>query len=91
MDEGKCSSCRAPVLWVVTKAGKRMPLDPEPDAEAGNVLVCNGVDAELYDTIRGRAVVLRDAAAIAERGVGTPLYVSHFATCPNARQHRHRG
>jgi len=39
-----CSSCGAPILWVVTQAGKRMPLDPD----------------------------------------GT----THFATCPNADEHR---
>lgn len=30
LDKGKCSSCGAPVLWVVMGSGKRMPLNPEP-------------------------------------------------------------
>ena len=25
-----CSSCGAPLVWVVTKAGRPMPCDPEP-------------------------------------------------------------
>ena len=24
---GSCSSCRAPIVWIITKAGKRMPVD----------------------------------------------------------------
>lgn len=26
-----CSSCAAPLLWVVTQEGKRMPLDAKPE------------------------------------------------------------
>lgn len=26
-----CRSCRAPVVWVITKAGKRMPVNPDTD------------------------------------------------------------
>ena len=26
-DHGSCSSCSAPIRWVVTKAGKRMPIN----------------------------------------------------------------
>lgn len=33
-----CRSCGAEVLWAKTRAGKAMPVDPEPTAE-GNVLV----------------------------------------------------
>lgn len=28
LDRGTCRSCGAPVVWVVTARGKRMPLDP---------------------------------------------------------------
>ena len=27
-NSGSCRGCDAPILWVVTKKGKRMPLDP---------------------------------------------------------------
>ena len=26
----ECKSCKAPILWVETKAGKKMPLDAKP-------------------------------------------------------------
>jgi hypothetical protein len=40
----ECRSCRAEIFWILTAAGKRMPVNPDG--------------------------------------------VSHFATCPNADQHR---
>lgn len=27
-EAAECGSCRAPINWIVTKAGKRMPVDP---------------------------------------------------------------
>lgn len=30
-ERGTCRSCNAPVLWVETESGKRMPLDAEPE------------------------------------------------------------
>lgn len=70
-----CRSCGAPVVWFPTVGGGRMPLDPaaRPD---GNVAVVDGV-----------AVVLgseRQALLAAE----APRYVSHFATCEQAGEHR---
>jgi hypothetical protein len=32
-----CTYCHQPVLWAITAAGKRQPLNPEPD-ELGNVV-----------------------------------------------------
>lgn len=32
----RCRSCGAEILWAVTKAGKRIPIDPEPEPY-GNV------------------------------------------------------
>lgn len=66
----RCRSCGAPIVWAVTAAGKRMPLDAEPVYAIGSgVVSLNG-----------------DEVAVVERP--RPLYVSHFATCPNADQHR---
>lgn len=73
------------VEWVLTVRGKRMPLDKLPDREKGNVLIATRRDADLYDTVPGRAVVLRDSAAHAERSVGHELFTSHFATSPARR------
>lgn len=71
-----CRSCSRPITWMVTPKNRRMPLDLEP-AESGNVRVLGDVAYTL------RAEELENARSQGER-----LYVSHFATCPNARQHR---
>lgn len=68
-----CKSCGAPVTWVLTTKGKRMPLDAVPVA-TGNVTVEDG-----YATVH---------AAIGLFVAPGPRYVSHFATCPQANQHR---
>lgn len=77
-DQAKCRSCGAPILWVVTTLGKRMPLDAEPHPDGNVSLVPAG------------AMVL--PAELVEQGkkIGSKRYRSHFATCPNAAQHRRR-
>lgn len=74
--DGTCRSCQAPMIWARTQAGRNIPLDPTPSPK-GNV--------EL--TADNFAVVLGGRAAD-ERRVDTDLYISHFATCPNASRHR---
>lgn len=37
-----CRSCGVEVVWVVTEAGKKMPVDAKP-TEKGNLLLENGV------------------------------------------------
>lgn len=79
----QCRSCRAPIVWSVTKhAGKRLPLNPKP-SPMGNVRV------ELNSSVLYAELVLAAyrEALLAE---GQPLYVSHFATCPNAKNWRNR-
>jgi hypothetical protein len=74
LDQQRCSSCRARILWAVSLAsGKPMPLDLEQKV-GGNVDVIDGVYARVVPA--------------AERT--RPLYVSHFATCPDAGEHRRR-
>lgn len=68
----RCSYCSAPLLWAETEGGKRIPLDPTP--------VSNG-NIELIGQGKARYVV-PDVNA-------TPMrHVTHFSTCPSARQHR---
>lgn len=38
----ECKKCHAPIRWVETLNGKRMPLDQAPNP-AGNVVLRNGV------------------------------------------------
>ncbi len=62
----QCKSCGAPILWVETVNGKRMPLDERPAGRFA-VFVAGGTQ---------KVVEIREA------------YVSHFATCKFADQHR---
>jgi len=77
MSAGRCRSCLAPIVWVRTPAGRAMPVDPEPvrvrrDAEGTGTYVDPHVG-----TFRGTP---------SENG--DPAYVSHFATCPQAKTWR---
>lgn len=74
-----CRSCGATVDWVATDR-RKMPLDPCPDPKRGNVVRLSG----------DNALVLGHAEATERRARGDRLYLSHFATCPNADQHRKR-
>lgn len=79
MDKGKCRSCGAGILWVTMAAtGKKNPLDAIPDPEKGNV----------WKDLNGSWVVLRGTLRTQAMEQGEDLYLSHFATCPNSKQHR---
>lgn len=73
-----CKSCGAPVLWVHTSKGSRMPVDANGDGTATTVPNGNLI---LERTHEGKLIA-----------VGVPTgqgsHVSHFATCPNAASHR---
>lgn len=76
-----CRSCGAEIFWAETAGGKRMPVDADPVPD-GNVIVEDRPGDGL------RATVLEPGALMLD-DPGLPRYVSHFATCPNASQHRH--
>lgn len=78
MRRATCRSCGAAIVWTLTEAGRRMPVDLEP-ADDGTL--------RLEESQDGSAVVY----AFVVRGNVRPreeLYRSHFSTCPNATQHR---
>lgn len=68
-----CNYCTAPIMWLITSAGKRMPVDARPDPERGNVLRQGD-----------HAGVLGKNQAAAARALGTPLRLHHAVTCPFA-------
>jgi hypothetical protein len=72
-----CRSCGASIIWTLTPAGKRFPVDAEPDRESGTIFVRAGymrrLDGDELEEARAR-----DA----------PLYVAHWATCPQSRSWR---
>ena len=68
----RCRSCDAPIEWAITVKGSRIPLDPGED-DGGNIIVdVDGIAHVVGPGDNGRV----------------PRRRSHFATCPNAAQHR---
>ncbi len=74
----KCRSCRAPIRWVFTERGKKMPLDAEPTDE-GDIVLRDPPPGESDPT----GIVVAPAAFPDE-----PRYTSHFATCKQAGEWR---
>jgi hypothetical protein len=71
-----CKSCGATIRWAVTTNDRSMPLDPEPVPD-GNL--------EIIGTRQGLPLVRVAEAQLFDDG---PRYLSHFATCPQAPEHR---
>lgn len=70
----RCTSCGALIIWAVTKNGKPMPVDAV-SAPTGNIALVPDPDPREPPT----------AQYLKTPGV---RYLSHFATCPNAAEHR---
>lgn len=68
----RCSSCKAPIEWAWTDQGKRIPLD------VGEV---SGGNLQPFETY-GAKIIVRVVGPLQ----GTRR--SHFATCPDATEHR---
>lgn len=76
-----CKSCGAEIIWIKTKNGKNMPCDAKP--------------ISYRNTFPQGSLVLITPDGKVARGEFDPSsdtigYLSHFATCPNANQHRKR-
>lgn len=77
----RCRGCGREILWTKTDNGKNMPVDPEP---AGN-----GTFALLRVAGELRARHYKVAMQHVSEVDGPPdLYVSHWATCPQAKDFR---
>lgn len=78
MNNTKCRSCGAPIEFVQLLSGKWMPVEGPTieisEAEVGDVLITRGGNVIKVTEINRRSSF---------RG-----RVSHFASCPNADQHR---
>lgn len=80
---GQCRSCGQRIRFIRMKSGKSMPVD---ERLVNYKLASGGQDRIV--TPAGEVVVCNTGVdANEDDGFG---YVSHFATCPNARQHRMR-
>lgn len=75
-----CQACTARILWVLTPAGRRMPLDEQPTEDGtGNVVI-----EHVGGQTRGRVLT---GAEMPSQG---PAYVPHHRTCPAAAEFRRR-
>jgi hypothetical protein len=72
----RCRSCQAEIVWAVTENGKRVPLDAVP--------------AERPSGLFKLVPRVSDPTPLAVSVSGERVYLSHFATCPNAEQHRRK-
>lgn len=74
----RCHSCQARIRWAILMPSERhMPLDADPAA--------TGTIAFQSDNERARVLT---KAEIAEAAGKVPLFISHFATCPQATKYR---
>lgn len=74
-----CRSCAAPIHWVRLTSGKMHPCDPDPVS----VEACAKGDKLVLDN--GQIHVITGSENVSNMPRG---YVSHFATCPDANEHR---
>ena len=85
MAHPKCSSCGAPVTWAVhVDTRRRSPIDADP-SEDGNIVFVHepGMGGDPEYRLLSKAETAEPATA--------PRFSPHFATCPNAKQHRKGG
>lgn len=80
-----CRTCEAPIVWALTAKGKDIPVDEKPVDDGNLVLVDDTIETD-----RGPQKVKRARSPDALLEAGLPRYKSHFATCPDAEEHRRR-
>lgn len=78
-----CRSCGAQMIWAITETGKKMPVDAEPSSAGEFVLFW--IESENTPQVRSLVSIERNGRPMGEWDGN---YSSHFATCPNAGQHR---
>ena len=78
-----CRSCGAPIIFITSTKGHRIPCDAEPvtywqnQKGSAKIVTPNG------------EVIGADLEGDPQEATGIG-YISHFATCPNANTHRRR-
>ena len=77
-----CRSCGRPIVWTKTPADKNSPVDPNPRDDGNLVMITAGVE-------NGRPLFTQ-AMYDPEIHAGMKRYVSHFVTCPDAKNFRRR-
>ncbi len=78
----RCHACRAPIVWALTEAGRRMPVDVDP---------VDGGELELFaeyfpsgDPVEPGVQRVRQRPL--ERPAGSPAWRGHWITCSARRR-----
>lgn len=83
-DRSACRSCKAPIRWAETDAGKAIPIDPEP-VPTGNLVMTH---VTVGGPVRVRYVRVRYVRKGEQLSPEAPRYVTHFVSCPERDQWR---
>ncbi len=78
---GTCAYCGKRIMWIRTKAGKNMPVDPQMISYRRPEDGKKGTDKIV--TQAGEVISADRADSSRAEGTG---YISHFATCPKKRR-----
>jgi hypothetical protein len=81
----KCRGCGAEISWVRTRGGKMIPVNPRP------VYIVDGTGRDIVVTQDGsvaNGIISPDGKVPPGKRAG---WITHFATCPLAREFRRRG
>lgn len=82
MTAARCGSCNAKIAWATSAKGLPMPIDVTPTPAGGLYLIEQAEGPPLALHANSRDARLTTEARI------SPMFTSHFATCPNAAAHR---
>ena len=80
----KCRSCGSNIIWVRMTSGKNMPCDWKPIHYKP---ACPDEEGQIVTLITPGGKVVHGIPEWTSDNFG---YTSHFATCPNAEEHRRR-
>lgn len=87
-----CTACHADIIWAVTQNGKSIPVNPEP-VDNGNIELKEAIirrgDGSLARTVQ-EAIVHGKKESGGIDLFDQKRYVSHWATCPNAKDFKGR-
>lgn len=82
-----CRSCGAAIVWITTQNGRKMPCNADPVEYQDNRKGKDVIVTEDGKVVRGTVIDKARPSALVPIVDGTG-YISHFATCPFADQHR---
>lgn len=82
----RCRSCNAEIIWAKNAVnGLRNPIDASPTPDGNIRLEFRGIGQPPVAHYYGKTA---RELLVEKHGDKIVWYKSHFATCPNARQHK---